>query len=41
MTEYDPFAHSAAYIKLVDCRHTACVTLCQHFPPVRAAHRPH
>lgn len=33
MTEYDCFEHQAAYIKLVDCRHTAHVTLCQHTPP--------
>lgn len=33
MTEYDCFERSAAYIKLVDCRHTAHVTLCQHRPP--------
>lgn len=33
MTEYDCFDYQAAYIKLVDCRHTAHVTLCQHMPP--------
>lgn len=33
MTDYDPFEHQAAYIKYVDCRHTAHVTLCQHVPP--------
>lgn len=32
MTEYDSFSHQAGYIKLVDCRHTAHVTLCQHRP---------
>ena len=32
MTTYDPFECGAAHIKLVDCRHTAHVTLCQHKP---------
>lgn len=33
MFDYDSFAHQAGYIKLVDCRHTAHVTMCQHRPP--------
>lgn len=32
MDAYDPFERGAAHIKLVDCRHTAHVTLCQHKP---------
>lgn len=32
MSDYDPFEYQAGYIKLVDCRHTVHVTMCQHTP---------
>lgn len=33
---HDAFDHSAPYIKYVDCRHTAHVTLCSFYPPSKA-----
>lgn len=36
MSDHDPFEFQAGHIKLVDCRHTAHVTICQHRPPTTA-----
>lgn len=33
MDDYDEFSQSIPYIKYVDCRHTAHVTLCNYVPP--------
>lgn len=36
MSDHDPFEFQAGHIKLVDCRHTAHVTICQYRPPTEA-----
>lgn len=36
MADNSVFSHNAPYIKLVDCRNTLHVTLCQHRPPTEA-----
>lgn len=33
MSGCDPFEHCAGYIKLVDCRHSMHVTMCDYVPP--------
>ncbi|WP_139653013.1 rolling circle replication-associated protein [Raoultibacter phocaeensis] len=34
--DYDEFTESVPYIKLVDCRHTVQMTLCNYVPPSKA-----
>lgn len=36
MTKCDPFEFSAPYVKLVDCRNTLHVTLCDYVPPAES-----